>query len=425
MTTSQAPGSSMGEMGQPSSTEIDDGLADYLEAGEKVTHRLSGSKGLVVDHPHEPQSDGGQEVGTELKAVVTDHRVLLVTDEDAFDIRHTDVRDVTYEDRLLRKSTVILSDWDGAQYRFTPTNGDVKSAVSQIEGLVDSWQFVGALLDELGGRVASMQMEIQDGAYDTIQNDLTKAEETYEELVQYVESEGFRETFARHLDEAQADLQRVRVRALLVRASELFETGDSLQDDGDWHDAFGRYNRAKNHIETAESLAEAHDLDTSKIETGKARVSDCLESLAPDAIETAESAIDTAIKSDDPAEIWASYETAFRAYRNVLEMGWGRDIERPYTVDQLRYCVALSVRGLVETSHDSAAAKEAVGEAYAQQGETDEARNVYLDALACLDRAKTLCNEYRITEPTELDGKRQDIEAKMSTLDAWAWGNDD
>lgn len=397
-------------------THLAQTAAGSVDSDEAVVFRLPGTGRLV----HQT-SDDETVVETEGSlALVTDHRVLLVAgsrdDTHTLELPHTDTRTVTVDGGLFG-TTLTVTCWNSGTYRFEMAGSDPSDAVAYIETAADCWGYVETLLAELDGQIAAIRSHIEAGEHQQATGLFTTATETVTELDERVEAAGLTAALGDRIGAVRRRLHRARVDSRVSRARSLLDAAASMSRDGtDYVGAYERYTEARSRLETADSVARAHDLDTAEVAAVRAQVDRGLDRLAALPVERAEHATARALVTDDCETRVQLLADALARYRDALALGWGTDIETPADTDELRFRIALLANGLVDARCAYAARLESAGDEHATDGEEAAARAQYRAARAQLAAGADLAREFRTPDPDPVERKRSEVAWKLDVL---------
>ena len=392
-------------------TELETRLEESPESDESLQYRLPGDGPLVHD-------SGGRDErhGTDASlAAVTDHRLLFVVAGDGtavLDVAHTDISDTDLDSGLFNTALTVET-WEASRYRFQPAGGETTAAVEYIERASDCWQFVETLLQELEGHAERIRTAIEARKFRTVAAVLEEAGETTDELDDRVAAAGLESALGERVAAARRNLQRTRVKTRRELARSLVDEATSrhLEGDPDYIGAYSRYDRAREQLSTAHTVAAKHDLEADAVEDALDRVETRLDRLARQPVGLAKQATERALGTDDPAVRVETTWSALEHYRDALTVAWGADRERPYDREELRYRAAL----LVDARRAYAARLEATGDALAKEGDHERARERYRAAVAQLDAAVDSAGEFRTPDADPVERERARVEQKVAT----------
>ena len=390
-------------------TALESALDEHTGADERAQYRLSGSGTLV----HETDN-GSEETGANgLLAVVTDHQVLFaVVDDEAsvVEVPYTEVRAAEVDSGLF--STVLTVEcWEEGSYQFQVAGGDAGAAAEYVEQASDCWQFVETLLDELESHAERIQTATEQRAFDRVTEALDEAGETTAELEGRVQTAGLENALGGRVEAARRNLQRTRVRTRRELARERITEAEARHLDGqaDYAGAYERYERAHVHLSTAHTVVQEHDLETGGVERALEGLAERVEFLARQPVALAKQATERARHTDDPAVRVETTQAALGHYHDALTVGWGTGLDRPYGSDELRFRVALLADGVVDARREYATRLEAAGNALAEEGDDEAARERYRAAVEQLDAAVDTAHEFRVPDPGPVQRERSRI----------------
>ena len=396
-------------------TELETRLETSLRSDEAVQHRLPGGGPLV----HESEGRQGEHGTDASLAVVTDHRLLFVVADDGtavLDVAHTDISDTDLDSGLFNTALTVET-WEAGRYRFQPAGGETAAAVEYIERASDCWQFVETLLQELEGHAERIRTAIEEREFQTVAAVLEEAGETTDELDDRVAAAGLESALGERVAAARRNLQRTRVQTRRELARSLVDEAAArhLEEDPDYTGAYSRYDRAHEQLSTARAIAAEHDLEADAVEDALDRVERRLDRLARQPVGLAKQATERALGTDDPAVRVEITRAALGHYRDALTVAWGADWERPYDREELRYRIALLADGLVDARRAYATRLEATGDALAEEGDHERARERYRAAVAQLDAAVDTAGEFRTPDADPVERERTRVERKTTT----------
>ena len=389
--------------GPPTQTvaRLQSALDEHVDSDEQMQYRLPGAGVLVHEsdgESHETGEDGSL-------AVVTDHRVLFAAVDNGatvFDIPHSQVGAAALDSGLFR-TVLTVEHRQGGRYQFRPAGGNVVEAVEYIGEASNCWQFVDTLLEELEGHADRIETALEAGAFDRVQAVLAAAGETTDELDERVRAAGLWSALGHRVDAARQDLQRARVRTRRELARSLVAEAESrhldCDTDIDYTGAYERYDRAREQLLRARSIAAEHGLDTEGVEGVLANLEDRVDLLAAQPVGLAKQATERALGTDDPAVRVEMMRVALDRSHEALTAGWGTALGRRSDREALRFRVALLADGLVEARRTYAAALETAGDELADEGNTAAACKQYTTAREELMAALDTAHEFRTPDP--------------------------
>jgi predicted negative regulator of RcsB-dependent stress response len=390
-------------------------LDAHIGADEQTQYRLPGNGTFVHEQDGEREEQGGD--GS--LAVVTDHRVLFVAvggETSVVDLPHTDIRSAELDSGLL-KTVLVVEGWEGDSYRFRTAGGDTEAAVEYVERASDCWQFVETLTEELETYAGTIREAIEQREFDRVTEVLEKAEETTDELDGRVQAAGLENALGDRVEAARHNLQRTRIRTRQELARSQVDDAEARHLDGDrnidYTGAYERYKRAYEHLSTARAIAREHDLDAAAVGRALGEVRERVELLTRQPVGLAKQATERALGTDDPAVRVETMRAALEHYHDALTVGWGTGLDRPYDRQELRFRVALLADGLVDAHQEYATRLEAAGDALAEDGDEESARERYRTAIEQLDAATSCAREFRVPDPGPVERERSRLAEKL------------
>jgi tetratricopeptide (TPR) repeat protein len=396
-------------------TELESALEEHIDPDEQVQFRLPGKGPLVHETGGESEESGA---GGSL-AVVTGDQVLFVTMDDevtAVDVPHTDISGASVDSGLL-KTVLTVEHRAAGSYRFRPGGSEAQAAAEYIEQASDCWQFVETLLEELESHAERIQTAIEEGEFDRLTALLEKAEETTDELDERVSSAGLENALGDRVEAARRNLQQTRVRTRQELARSQVAEAGSRHLHGvreiDYAGAFECYASAHEHLSAARSIAEEHDLDASAVLDSLEQVHQRVDVLTRQPVGLAKQATERALGTNDDAVRIESMRAALDHYHDALTVGWGLGVDRPYDRDELRFRVALLADGLVDARREYATELEATGDALAEEGNDEAARERYRAAVDQLAAAVDLAHEFYVPDPDPVERERSRVERRL------------
>jgi len=394
--------------------EFETAANQRLMPDEQVKHRLP-ARSTVAHRPNGEREALGTDGSL---AVVTDHRVLFVVDggKTVVDLPHTDISHASLDSGLF-STALAVEGTEGNSYRTRPTDGDAAAAVDYIERASNCWQFVETLLAELEGHAARVQTAIEQRAFDRAEAVLEEARETTAELGERVTEAGLESALGDRVDTAVENLQRTRIWTRHELAHERLSEAEPRHLDGevDYAGAYERYERAYEQLSTARAIARAHDIDATGVERTREQLEQRVEFLARQPVALAKQATERALGTDDPAVKAETMQSALEHYHDALAVGWGTALDRPYSREELRFRVALFAQGLVDARRAYATRLEAAGDALAEEGDDEGARDRYRAAVEQLDAAVDTACEFRVPDPEPAERERSWVAGKRDS----------
>ena len=397
-----------------STTGLESALEERLEPAETTRHRLPGTR-LVRE-----TDDGQERLGEESLAVVTDRRVsFAVADRTAIDIPHTDIRTVTLESGLLRKTVLEFVVWGGGRYQFRPAAGDAERFAAHVAEASDCWQYVETLLEEFETHATVVESALSAGEDERGTRRAAEAEETLTDLRERVSDAGLESVLGSRLEAAREKLGRARVRGRLERAETLIETTEP-EPGAAYEKSYERYERAREQLDAARAVATDHGVAREAVEATQKQLQTAMESLASRPVQRAERAVERAVEAETLAAKADALEDALEQYHGALTLGWGRqgpDRDR----EQLRFCVELAACELVETHRERATRRNLRGDECAMEGKTERAREHYREAQNQLAAALDIASEFRSPDPEPLASEHARLARKASDVALPSW----
>jgi tetratricopeptide (TPR) repeat protein len=391
--------------GEQTVAELDAAVEQQLASDEQVHHRLP-ARGAIA---HQQNGERGSLGADGALAVVTGHRVLFVADggDTVVDLPHTDIRGAALDGGLF--STVIaVESREAGSYRLQPAGDDAAAAVDYIAAASDCWQFVETLLEELEGHAERIRTAIEQREFERVTEVLDEAEETTDELDERVAAAGLEDALGDRVERARRNLQRTRVRTRreLARARVTEAEARHLDGETDYAGAAERYERAHEHLSTAHAIARDHGLETGEIEAALGGLAERAGGLANQPVGLAKQATERALCTDDPAVRVETTQAALEHYHDAMAVGWGTGLDRPYDREELRFRIALLADGLVEARREYARRLEADGDALAEWGDDERARERLRAAVEQLDAAVDTAREFRVPDAGPVERER-------------------
>ncbi|MXR50502.1 hypothetical protein GRX03_02625 [Halovenus sp. WSH3] len=399
-----------------------DALDGSIESGEEIKYQLPGKGTIVREQDGQTRERTVAGDATAL-AVVTDRKLVFVLagpdQSSRIDLSYTELKSVDADDGLLR-STLTVEVWGAGEYRFAIADAsDLGAAVQYLQQSSECWDRVIAVLEDAADRTAEMGERIEAG-------DLEAAREKREAATAKIDRS--REYLARFdiepptaletkIAAAERERDRTEIRTRIARAETLITEGTHYTDAREYTRAYRSFWYARDHLETAASIARSGDVTEpaeidAKLETLETRLSH-LEvrprALARQACERAEGTDKLAVE----VEAW---QEAFEHYRDALTAGWGTDLEFSGDVETLRSRIETVVGTLIERRADLAADLEAEGDD-CRERDPATARRRYDEALEQLEAALQLAREFRSGDPDALATDRERIGAKRYNVD--------
>lgn len=406
------PGSGAAE---PDSAVLDT-LEGSIDATEQIEYRLPGKKGVVQEQNGNTDKTTVPGSGTVL-AVVTDRKLVFVVasseQSSQIEISYTELKAVDAKDGLLR-SKLTVEVWGGGEYRFKiADSSNLGAAVQYLQQSSECWDRVVAALDDACERTTEMGEAIEEGHAEAVRKRREAATAKLERAQEYfsrfdIEPMGLREKIAA----AERAHNRTEVRTRIARAETLIAEATNHTSSREYTDAYQKFWYARDHLETAQSIARESDISeppeiTSKLETLETRLSHL--EVRPRAL--AQQACERAEGTDKLAVEVAAWQEAFEHYRDALTAGWGTDIDFSGNIDQLRSRIETVVETLIDCRLQLAEQLEDEGDRY-QRGHPDTAVEHYDEALKQLEQSLALAREFRSGDSDAIATERDRLGSK-------------
>lgn len=399
--------------GEPSEVEID-ALEGSVGREENVLYRLPGKGGLVREY------DGGTEkteppAGGLSLAVVTDGRLLFVvagqTEETVIEIGYTDIRRVDAHDGLLR-SKLRVAVWGDGEYRLKiADSSELGAAVKYLREAGEIWDRVVATLEDVYDRIGEVGDHLEVGELEAARNHRQRANEKLERARTYLDRAEIDApaVLLERIEAAEQELYRTEIRTRIARAGTMITEGTHQTEAREYTDAYRNFWYARDHLETALSVARKAQLPeppeiSSKLDAIETRLTHL--EVKPRAL--AEQACERAVGTDSLRTEIEAWQEAFGHYRDALTAGWGTDLEFSGETEELRFKSEIAVGKLIEARCQLATRLETKGEGI-QDERLKEALDHYEEAIEQLKMAHQLASEFR-------SGDADSIEAQLNSL---------
>jgi len=285
-------------------------------------------------------------------------------------------------------------------------------------------------------------VDVASECVDQVDAALSRARDASEELVTHLRAGNIERADAareqvraavgraeRELDEAGVDpgrseqIEAVRtecarsvVDARCERAQTLSEQALHTADSTAYTEAYWLYLDAREHLEIALALdiryefGEAETIQAA-IETVDGRIA-CLRTW-PLALakQTRERARGTE-RLETAVDAW---QQTVEHYRDLLEAGWGTDLDFAGSRSNIRFQLACGLNNLVESQRALARKRTTDGDHNRTAGEIEEAKECYRGALDQLDNATEIAREFRAGDEADIRTQRETVETRLQT----------
>lgn len=371
-------------------------LEGAIDRNERIQYRLPGKGGVVREHDggtdrFEPSSGGGS------LAVVTDQKLLFAVDdggESTIEVPHTDIKRVAARDGLLR-SKLAVAVWGDGEYRFRIADAsELGAAVEYLREASECWELVIATLDDAYERVAEMGERLEAGRLEEADTAREQANSRLDRARSYLNCADIDppEALVERIEEAETEKHRTEIRTRISRAETMIADGTHRTENRAYTEACLNFRDARDHLETALSLAREADLpEPPEIDSKLDKIDTRLANLEVKPRALAEQACERATGTDSLTVEIEAWEEALGHYRDALTAGWGLDLGFSGETDELRMKTEIAVGELIDARRQLASRYET--EADRQEG--DAAMDRYAAAIEQLEEAHQLASEFR------------------------------
>ena len=405
--------------GEPTAAVVE-ALDGHIREGERVRYRLPGKGDLVRD-------DGGETAvvspaGGDPLAVITDRKLLFVAvgrDEGTVtEIEYTDVRRVDAHDGLLR-SKLTVAVWGEGEYRLRIADAsDLGAAVRYLRGASDCWDRVIATLEDAYEAIDELGTRIESGDTGAAADARERAIERIERSRSYLERAEIEppEALDSRIEETAHELARTELRTRISRAGTLISEGTHRTEKREYTEASRRLRGARDHLDSALSVAREADIREPPEAHAKVEVVDNrLRQLEVKPRALAEQACERAVGTDSLRTEIEAWEEAFGHYRDALTAGWGTDLDFSGETDELRMKTEIAVSQLLSGRCRLADRLEREGDEL-RETDPDTARERYESAIEHCERAHRLAREFRSGDPDRIAGELTRLRGKRYEL---------
>lgn len=425
----QNPQSSSGS-GQAEGTFAGEVLSVITDDNERVRAAFKTPGGLT-----HVGTDDQRHIATTAAMVVTDRRVLFMTDPSADLDPESDVYAVTYAD--IGAVSVVGDDRDilsistagGERWQFPLPETDPDTVGAVVRHL----RWVGELRSRLLAAKNDVELaagEIRDHA---AAMDWEDAEATYEEMRQRIDRLVMGAQWTEPIDDdviapelttIERKLEYAYARLFVERAHSQLELGTQLVENEDYDQGQTVLQAAREHYERAADRADAVERgdafrfgEQRELQEELDRLRWEIEAVAAEPIRQAHEARILGTNADDPAVAVDHWEAAFRRYGTVLSLEWGDDgCYFPGDPDEIQADMAAVGDRLVECHRELARDRWDQGIQAEQDGEVKEAIRACSDAVEHLERARELATEFRPEDADDIGDRRQRMEQAVEAM---------
>lgn len=425
----QNPQSSSGS-GRAEGTFADEVLSVITDDNERVRAAFKTPGGLT-----RVGSDNQRHIATTAAMVVTDRRVLFMTDLSGDLDPESDVSAVTYAD--VGAVSVVGDDQDilsistagGERWKFPLPETDPDTVGAVVRHL----RWVGELRSRLLAAKNDIELaagEIRDHAAAMNWED---AEATYEEMRQRIDRLIMGAQWTEPIDDdviapelttLERKLEYAYARLFVERAHSQLELGTQLVENEDYDQGQTALQAAREHYERAADRADAVERgdafrfgEQRELQEELDRLRWEIEAVAAEPIRQAHEARILGTNADDPAVAVDHWEAAFRRYGTVLSLEWGDDgCYFPGDPGEIQADMAAVGDRLVECHRELARDRWDQGIQAEQDGNVKEAIRTCTDAVDHLERARELATEFRPEDADDIGDRHQRMQQAVEAM---------
>jgi hypothetical protein len=392
-------------------------IASSLEPDESVIYGLPGTGRLVWKKRIETERITGEELGL----VVTDRRVLVVVCQQdgrqVIVLSYSDIESVSVTDGFF-KTRLSIALQDGQEYSFEPATTE---SLTRIRGYVDVASECVDRVDAALGRAREASEELATHLRAGHTERADAAREQMRAAIGRAESEladaGVDPGRSEQIEAVRQECARGVVDARCERAEVLSEQALHRADSTGYTEAYRQYLDAREHLEVALALdiryefGEAESIQTA-IETVDERIA-CLRTW-PLALakQTRERARGTE-RLETAVDAW--HQTV-EHYRDLLEAGWGTDLDFAGSRSNIRFQLACALNNLVESQRGLARQRTTEGDHHRTAGDTEAARTCYEAALDQLADATAIAREFRAGDQADIQTQRETVRTRLPSV---------
>lgn len=396
-------------------------LEGELEDGEEIKHRIPGKNGIVREHDGQTETIEKPANGQSL-VLVTDRKVLFVLagpDRNGVrSIEYTNVRSVDANNGLLR-SKLTLKVWGDGEYRFKVSDSDaLGAAVSYVESASNCWQRVVSAVEEATEHTKQMGESLEEGSLDSADESRERAIDKLNRARTYLGGSEIEspKALVDRVETAAVEHQRTEIRNRLTRAETLITEGRYQADARQYTGAYQSYTDAREHLETAQSLAAEIDIpEPPAIESKLETIDNRLRHLTVRPLALAKQACERAEGTGKLTVEVEAWQEAFEHYRDALTAGWGTELGFHGDRAEIQTRIEQIVGTLIRKRSELATQHEQDGDRYSQT-DPERAIEAYEAAIEQLEQARQLAAEFRAGDYEKIDGQIDWISAKRLDL---------
>lgn len=396
-------------------------LVSRLTDDESVVYELA-STGPLIHHEEEGTRErGGGDGGTLLAA--TDRKLVFVIDtktgRQTADIPLADLKRIEREDSLL-STTLVLTVWGRGTFRFKPSNDeDVDDLITYATDASQTWQRVTAALQDARQHITQLRRHLEHGEMEDASSARDAAIDNVEAAADRITvgPDPTRAALVNRIKTVREELREAVMQARASRGRELLTEVETHSIREKYDEAYQTLQRARDHFETALTIAIEDGLDEAQTLQGDvADLADQEQTLLCLPLERAERTRERAQDTDKRDAAVTAWERALERYQTALWAGWGTDAEFEGETAALRMqiewvtAIVIRERGLLATE------LAAEGDDARDDGDDTRALACYNGALGHLDRAVELARQHRVGDADALAARCSQLQAKRESL---------
>jgi hydrophobe/amphiphile efflux-3 (HAE3) family protein len=361
-------------------------------------------------------------------AIVTDDRLVFAiepADPAEATLEAVDYHDVwaVDADAGRRTTTLTVKTHDDATYRFVAGGHlDLQPLVAHVTDRVDTWADLTAHLDRAASSLATLRSHVADEGMESAET-VAAVRESLDAARSVAEPAlPADDPVHNRIASLESSLAETQFQHCYAGAESRRSEAEERREDDRFAAAAAAYEAAlRAYGDALELTSEAPVGDADQLNTRRERVSERLETLYEAPERRARQARERAADTADASAAVDAWETALEYSRDALELAWG---ESPFAgdVDELRETVEEVAGRCIETRRDRALELEETADAMV--GGAALRRDLYADAEAHLDRARTLAAELRAGDPSALASARDRVATKRDSLEDGSAGED-
>lgn len=393
-------------------------LPGLLRDDEELIHVLA--NGGSIEHTRDGRTTTVEPSGNERAFVlVTDERILYVLgdlpEEPEIEIPMTDFN-ASHVRKGLLNAKLLVKTYD-EEVLFTPKEGDLEAAEDYIDRVGSCWADMAGALATARGVVSEFEEAAQAGEstgsrFLDARSNVSKARRCATR-----DEDAPSEKIRARVDEAEAEIERRHLAALVDRAENRFERIDPALAEGRYDDACEAYVTAADAIEEARDAIGDTDVAPEesivRLETLESDLRDAGEAF----LSETDAECETALAADESTAAIDAWEDAFDRYSAAVDADWNG--EAPVSNSALEFQLTWVTSSLLDALGSHASTLEQRGD---ETDDDDAAQEHYDEAIQWFERGVDFAADHPERAVEEFEDAAERVEEKKLERSGWEFG---